>query len=65
MKRARNHIHVLVSQDGVAKGTEEVEERVKAEVKIVTPEPLEAKKKLEQNITETIAVKTSETIKDG
>jgi hypothetical protein len=47
VSKVRNHVHyIFPPTGGVAKGTEEIEQKAKAEVK--QPDPIEAKKKIEE-----------------
>lgn len=50
-------VQVLASSHGIAKGTEEVQQKVKAELKLSTPELEKAKKALEDNTVATVIVK--------
>jgi hypothetical protein len=58
MSKIRSHVSVLVSPNGVARGTQEIEEKAKAEVSQPTPETAAAKKALDDNVVESVEVTT-------
>jgi hypothetical protein len=56
MAKVRNHVHYIRPVDGIAKGTEEIDQKAKAELK--TPDPVESKKIVAENTVESIKVES-------